>query len=58
MKEVNKPVIQPSGGTFDTRVTVQITCRTKNARIHYTTDGSRPTQKSTLYVAPIVLEAE
>jgi hypothetical protein len=35
---------------------VVLKCEDKNARIYYTTDGSRPTQQSKLYTEPIVLD--
>ncbi len=42
---VEKPVITPeSGTTFDSALTVTISCPTEGATIHYTTDGSEPTQ--------------
>lgn len=45
-----KPVITPeSGTTFDSALTVTISCPTEGATIHYTTDGSEPTQESSLY---------
>ena len=47
---VEKPVITPeSGTTFDSALTVTISCPTAGATIHYTTDGSEPTQDSSLY---------
>lgn len=35
---------------------VTLKCDDKNAKIYYTTDGSRPTEKSSLYKAPIKLK--
>jgi LruC domain-containing protein len=46
---VAKPVIAPSGGTFDDVVPVTITCSTPGATIHYTTDNSMPTTSSPVY---------
>lgn len=35
---------------------IQLKCDDADAKIHYTTDGSRPDEKSPLYVKPIVLQ--
>ena len=44
------PVITPaSGTTFDTSLTVSMSCPTEGATIHYTTDGSEPTLASPVY---------
>lgn len=44
------PVISPvSGTTFDTSLSVSISCPTEGATIHYTTDGSDPTVESPVY---------
>jgi hypothetical protein len=52
---VNRPVIQPNGGTFTSSVNITITCAAADAQITYTTDGSEPTQSSTLYTGPFTL---
>ncbi len=46
------PQITPPGGYFGSSVTVSLTCATAGASIYYTTNGSDPTQSSTLYTAP------
>lgn len=44
------PVITPaSGTTFDTSLTVSMSCPTEGATIHYTTDGCEPTLASPVY---------
>ena len=44
------PVITPaSGTTFDTSLTVTMSCPSEGATIHYTTDGSEPTEDSPVY---------
>jgi len=45
-----RPVISPeSGTTFDTSLTVSMTCESEDATIRYTLDGSEPTMASTAY---------
>ena len=44
------PVFSPqSGTTFDTSLSVSISCPTEGATIHYTTDGTTPTSESPEY---------
>jgi len=44
------PVLNPeSGTTFDTSLTVSMTCASEKATIHYTTDGATPTMESATY---------
>ena len=47
------PTFSPTGGTFMGAVNVSLSSETPNAMIYYTTDGSTPTQSSTLYTGPI-----
>ncbi len=51
------PVLNPAGGAYSTPVDVTITCTTPNAVIYYTTDGSTPTITSTVYTAPVHIQA-
>ena len=45
-----EPVISPeSGTTFETSLTVTMSCPTEGATVYYTTDGSDPTSESTVY---------
>ena len=44
------PVITPeSGTTFDSSLTVSMSCASEGATIHYTTDGREPTMESPVY---------
>ena len=45
-----KIILEENGFNKPTRV--QITCKTKGVKIHYTLDGSEPSELSTLYSAP------
>ena len=48
--EPANPVLNPvSGTTFDSSLSVSMTCPTEGATIHYTTDGSEPTAESPEY---------
>jgi hypothetical protein len=52
---VTAPTITPNGATFTDSVSITIQTSTSGAAIYYTTDGSTPTQSSTMYSAPITL---
>ncbi len=47
--------VTPGGGTQNNPVTVSITCSTDSADIHYTIDGSTPTQNSQKYTSPFYI---
>jgi serine/threonine-protein kinase len=47
------PVLAPPGGTYAEAQSVTISDPTPNAVIHYTVDGSPPTEASPIYVFPI-----
>lgn len=49
--------MSPAGGSYFGPLGVKLTCRTQGATIHYTTDGSDPTDTSPTYAAPIQLTA-
>jgi hypothetical protein len=54
---VKAPTITPEGGKFIDSVLVTLACETTGATIYYTTDGTTPTSKSTVYKAPFALKA-
>ncbi len=51
------PSFFPESGTFLTQQSVTITSATNGATIHYTTDGSEPTNLSPVYSSPILVAA-
>lgn len=50
---VAKPVLSVESGWVDSGASLEITCSTEGATIHYTTDGSTPTKDSTSYSGAI-----
>ncbi|MGJ8640827.1 MAG: lamin tail domain-containing protein [Opitutaceae bacterium] len=50
---VEAPVASPARGFYSTSTSVTLTNTTLGATIYYTTDGSTPTESSTLYTGPI-----
>jgi N-acetyl-beta-hexosaminidase len=50
---VATPALNPPAGTYQTAQSVSITCATAGATIRYTTNGTDPTETSTIYTAPI-----
>lgn len=54
--ELSAPVtITPTGGFYDTALTVTIEAANPGAEIRYTTDGSEPGETSKLYSTPLTL---
>jgi len=51
------PTFTPNGGSITSSTTIAMTSISSSALIYYTTDGSTPTAKSTLYTAPITLSS-
>lgn len=52
---VAMPLISPPTGLYTSEQEVTITCRTKDADIYYTTDGTDPTVVSDLYIGPFTI---
>jgi CotH kinase protein/Chitobiase/beta-hexosaminidase C-terminal domain/Lamin Tail Domain/Secretion system C-terminal sorting domain len=52
-----KPVFELESGVFTGTQIVQLTTINPNAEIRYTTDGSLPNAQSTLYTAPLAVDA-
>jgi hypothetical protein len=52
---VATPMATPAAGTYAAAQSVTLACSTAGAKIYYTTDGSAPTAKSTLYSNPVAL---
>ncbi len=50
------PVFTPESCTFYPSTNVTITCSDSEATIYYTTNGSTPTESSTQYSGPIIVE--
>jgi len=55
LASVALPVLSPAGGTYATARLVTITSSTPGAEIHYTTDGSEPTEADLTYATPIAV---
>lgn len=53
---VETPVFSLPAGSYSIQQTISITCSTESSEIRYTTDGSTPTEFSTLYTDPITIE--
>ena len=49
------PVFSPPSGTYTNSVNVSISCATSGAVIHYTTDGTTPTDSSPVYSSALAL---
>ena len=52
---VATPTFTPDAGTYFEEQTVSIACTTEDATIHYTLDGSDPTEESPVYGAPLTI---
>ena len=52
---VATPTFTPAGGTYNEVQTVSISCATEGATIHYTLDGTNPTESSPVYSTPLTI---
>jgi hypothetical protein len=52
---VATPTFSPEPGTFTTLQHVDVTCSTEDAEIHYTTDGTDPTDESPVCEPPVAV---
>lgn len=52
---VATPTFNPPGGTYTTAQFVVLSCATGGAEIRYTTDGTEPTETSSLYTTTILV---
>lgn len=55
--QVATPEFQPAGGTYNSPLTVTLSCSTSGATIRYTTDGTTPTDTSPVYSTPIPVDS-
>ena len=53
--QVSPPAFSPIAGTYSSDRSVTISCSTLGAEIHYTTDGSTPTNSSAICTGPIAV---
>ncbi len=55
---VETPTFNPEAGSYKTFQSVTISCATEGATIHYTVDGSEPTESSPVYGDPISVKSK
>lgn len=55
MEQVATPTFNPVEGTYTEAQDVEIACTTEGATIYYTTDGTDPTENSTVYTEAIAI---
>ena len=56
--KVAKPLVQPSSGKFTGPITVRLVSPTPGTVLHYTTDGSPPTNSSPEYTEPFPITSK
>lgn len=54
---VETPKFSKKSGIWIAPLTIEILCNTRNSTIRYTTDGSDPTETSSIYNSPITINA-
>lgn len=57
LKPAKKPEITPDGGSFIGQQKITITTATEGGEIYYTTDGTEPTELSSRYTGPFVIDS-
>lgn len=55
-EKVAMPTITPEAGLYNTVLDISIITEVEGASIHYTTDGSNPTEESKTYAGPFTIE--
>lgn len=58
VEAVAAPVFSVKAGAVEEGTTVEITCATEGATIHYTVDGTEPTEASAAYTGAIVVDKD
>lgn len=58
VEAVAAPKFSVAAGAVEEGTSVEITCETEGATIHYTTDGTEPTEASATYADPIVVDKD
>lgn len=53
--QLDDPIFAPVAGTYLSGQVIQLTCPEYGAAIHYTADGSEPTDQSAIYTAPLII---
>ena len=53
---IARPVFKPEPGVWASDQTIELSCDTPGAFIHYTLDGSEPTESSPIYLNPLNIE--
>ncbi len=54
---ITTPFFNPAGGTYFSAQAVEIKCNTSGVSLYYTTDGTEPSDLSTLYNTPLNINA-
>ena len=55
ISNVATPTFSPDAGRYENAQTVTIACETSGATIYYTTDGTTPSNSSTVYSSPLTI---
>ncbi len=54
---VKTPTFSPAPDTYKTKQDIELSCATPGAYIYYTTDGTEPTEYSSLYANPVTVSS-